>query len=328
MKTPDSEKLQQIVKWMIVLFLGYTLWNSAFHSPKPLFPVTAPKNNDSGKTADCPSKLSEFPLFNIDLVPRYIPTVRIENTKPGDGAQAICGQKATYSYEYTVRQKVVDKGEKTIIIGGGDALHGTELGLIGMKPGGERLVGMPPELAISRNGTEKLPPEAKGQVVSAKLALKELSSALPSPSFPLRAIDDQVGSGMYARCGDEVSADLSVWKVDGTKVYSTAGKPVTFVIGSSVLPYGIEAGTIGMLDNSGRLIVMPPAYSEPLAAHADGDKPPAYPLPRETLLVQISNLHVNTSDAEEAKAPSATPTPAPKPSATPTAKPADVPKKP
>jgi FKBP-type peptidyl-prolyl cis-trans isomerase 2 len=201
---------------------------------------------------------------------------------------------ASVRYEYdTPDKKIVFKSAApgNIRIGSGELLRGAERGLIGMKPGGERNVTMAPSLAFA---TAKMPasPDIKEQLITAKLSLLKLWPDAPVSPMPLRIIDTRFGNGPRAECGDTVTANITIWKLDGTKLFSTQGfAPATFAIGASDMPYGIEQAATGMTEGSERTVIMPPAFTHTLVLKP-ARKPPLSGLMQsnEIVLVEMTRL--------------------------------------
>lgn len=302
-KKLTSESVHTLVRWAIMIFFAYALFHSYYGPPNPAAPIDikpAQKSAEPSQSPDC-NKTDSYSLLSMPLMPLYVPYIKTEDIKKGEGEAVVCGQKVKMRYNYTVRQgEAVAKGTKDIVIGGGKELHGVELGLIGMKPGGERSIMLPSLLAVAVDPAAHIPAGAQNETVTAKVSIWDITPPIPKSQFPLRVINSGViGNGSQVFCGDRVSAIITIWKTDGTKLFSTGDKPVTFVIGQSYLPYGIEQGVTGMFESGERIILLPPAYNKPLIDNGAGeDLLPSLP-ENEIVLVEIRLLHKEDLPANE-----------------------------
>jgi len=187
--------------------------------------------------------------------------------------------------------------------------QGVDLGLIGMQQGGIRKITVPPPMLFTSHANANLSPAVKDQLMAAKISLRELSPALPSSSLPLRAINTVFGDGKQVACGDKVYASVSLWKTDGTQLFSSDKQPLVFTLGQSQMPYGIEQGMKQMMEEGERIVIIPPGYSKPLIADVSSG-PSLLPvtLPdNEILVAKIQLLHIG--DYPVKKSPVPTPTP-------------------
>ncbi|HEU5048668.1 MAG TPA: FKBP-type peptidyl-prolyl cis-trans isomerase [Rickettsiales bacterium] len=302
--TPNS--LQSVGRWVVLVILAYGLFHTTYILPKkpvPQEPQPSSVPQANKPDADC-AKKSVFPLMSVPLLPGLIPVIKSEDAATGTGEAAVCGQKALVTYSYGPPKKdPTASGTKEIVIGGGSEPHGVELGLIGMKPGGKRTVTMPYPMTMAISPIEAVMTkqhEVKIPSLIAQLELKKVEPAVPVSAQPLRFINtDIIGNGGEAMCGDRVIAEITLWKMDGSKFFSTEDKPLTFVIGQSQLPYGIEQGIGGMMEGGVRLVVVPPAYAKPLID--SGEKSRLLPsLPEnEMILAEIRLLHIDVIKAKE-----------------------------
>jgi peptidylprolyl isomerase len=98
---------------------------------------------------------------------RIITTIsglRYVDSKIGDGAEPVRGQKAIVSYvgmfENGVRFDASEDHNQsfTFKVGAGYVISGFEEGVMTMKIGGKRRLIIPPSLAYGQHGTSKIPP--------------------------------------------------------------------------------------------------------------------------------------------------------------------------
>ena len=320
-KPPAAEKLSRVVRWVIIAFFAYAVMHAFVKPTDEPAQIIGQTGTTTVPAKDCGNRAaSSFPA--MAFLPSFTPQLRAEDEVEGKGEPAVCGQKATISYEYDTRKDNVifstqdlKKQVEEVRIGGGELLPGLEQSIIGMKKGGERTVSIPPALAFHNVGNIKalrhgdlftIPPspDIKNEVVLAKVKLIALSPETPSSSLPLRIIDTRFSTDTPAMCGNTVSFAMKIWKMDGTLIFSTADQPpVIFTIGASEVPLGLEEGISGMTNGSQRLIIMPPDYAKPLDPHAtplkalEGVHWPE----NEIVLVEMSQISVVEKPAASAQ---------------------------
>lgn len=309
-KAPPPESFTRVVRWVVLLFLAYALFSGSFrshtNSPIPVHTAGAPTDKECATQT---SPLENFALVAASVIPTAIPSIRSEDLTVGKGDEAVCGQHATLHYQYALENgETIFDGLKSaepvkVTIGDETLLRGMELGMIGMKVGGERSITFPPALGFGRvpamqtlHDYSKFTYSAEllhKSVVVSKVKLTALSPSVPSTTQPIRFIDRHFSSGARVICGDVVSVAMTLWKVDGTKIFSTddTGNPVTFTVGASQIAYGIEQVVTGMAEDNQRTIIIPAAYAKPLVHSEDAN--PLATLPNETIVGEVHLLHIN-----------------------------------
>ncbi len=293
----SSQTVQGIIRWVIMGFFAYALWHSYVNPPPPK-PNTSQSQQHAENLKDKDCNKNKFPLFSIPLIPAYNLAVKTEDLKAGSGIPATCGQEAKLHYEYLDQKgDVLEKGDKTTRIGSGKVLRGIELGLIGMRPGGERKI-MTPLMAVA-DAKGDLSLSLKDKLTAAKISLMDISPAIPQSAFPLRALNTVFGNGRQVNCGDKVYASISLWKVDGTELFSSGDHPLVFTLGGSEVPYGIELGMSQMMEEGERTVILPPGYNKPL--HDDASASGLLPsLPENEMIVaKIELLHIGDYPAKK-----------------------------
>lgn len=285
---PTPEDLGRVVRWAIMLFFAYAIvkqapqigWGTKAPAPATQTADTSQPSKPDAQDCERGSLFSNFSMLAMPLHPVVVPSIAVSNLKDGSGEPTVCGQKVSLRYLYSTRGGDVifsnmDKGEPTkdVIIGGGELLPGLERGLIGMKPDGERDVTMAPSLGFAAKTKvdtlrdhEKFKFTSTSDTLTARATLLSATPPVPSTSLKLRTIDQRIGGDSDpVQCGNTVSMVLSLWKLDGTLVYSNENKaPLTFRIGMSQMPYGIEQAVINMTVGGRRTVIIPPEWMEPL----------------------------------------------------------------
>ncbi len=90
----------------------------------------------------------------------------IDDIKLGEGLAVKSGDEVSLHYIGRLENgqefdNSYDKGSAfTFLVGKGKVIDGWDQGLIGMRPGGQRVLVVPPELAYARDGFGPIPPEA------------------------------------------------------------------------------------------------------------------------------------------------------------------------
>ena len=90
----------------------------------------------------------------------------MEDSKIGEGKEVVKGSRVTVHYVGALQSgeqfdNSYAKGEPyTFTVGGDTVIKGWDLGLIGMKEGGERVLVVPPQLAYGDREVEKIPKNA------------------------------------------------------------------------------------------------------------------------------------------------------------------------
>jgi hypothetical protein len=78
----------------------------------------------------------------------------------------------------------------------------------------------------------------------------------PDATLSFKAVDDALGTGAGARCGEGITVELVVWAADGTKRY--AGE-VPLSLGAREVASGLDYGLMGLGIDGVRTLVLPPA---------------------------------------------------------------------
>ncbi len=207
--------------------------------------------------------------------------LKYQDLKVGYGTVARWGDQVTIHYSvYTVdNQKIEstrDPGGQplTFVIGRATQIRGLEEGCISMRPGGQRRLTIPPNLAYGDEGKEPLIPG--GATLIYYVDMLDVSPLVTLPSG-VQYMDLVVGTGASAEKYDDVLADYTGWLSDGTQFESShdEGKiPLSFTLGTAQVIPGLDAGILGMKAGGKRRLIIPPdqAYGE----LGNGSTVPAY----------------------------------------------------
>lgn len=158
-----KERTQRIIILTIVAafvlssfgFTGLVLWDSL--------------NKKDSSTSKDPSQNPEIQKKLEELQKQQAEGAKMESTdiKPGTGAEAVTGKKATVHYTGTLKDGTkfdssLDRGEPFgFQLGGGQVIKGWDQGVVGMKVGGKRKLVIPAALAYGdKSPSPKIPPNS------------------------------------------------------------------------------------------------------------------------------------------------------------------------
>jgi len=139
----------------------------------------------------------------------------------------------------------------------------------------------------------KLFPGQRGDIGLREIATGFRSSETCGPatpdikSTPYRIIDNKRGGGPPLTCGATGKFNVTIWSLDGKKIYASK-EPLQFIPGKSEVMMGLEQGVIGIQPNGTRTLIIPPAFQKTV-----GGAPSSlhFPLPdKQTVLVDIEAL--------------------------------------
>ena len=192
------------------------------------------------------------------------------DTKLGEGAEARTGQTVIVHYTgWLFDESAPDnKGAKfdssldrnepfDFPLGGRRVIRGWDLGVAGMKEGGQRTLIIPPEMGYGTRGAgDDIPPNAT-LVFDVKL-LKVIRTDM---------VDTKVGEGDEAEAGQHVTVHYTGWLYDknapenkGTKFDSSRDRnePFQFPLGMGHVISGWDLGVQGMKVGGQRTLTVPP----------------------------------------------------------------------
>ena len=126
--------------------------------------LVIPPNLAYGSQANGPIPANSTLTFIVELLD--VPTVKVEDTQVGTGAEAVPGK--TVSIHYTgklengkVFDSSVGKEPLTFVVAAGQMIPGFDQGVQGMKVGGKRTITIPPSLGYGEQGAgDVIPPNS------------------------------------------------------------------------------------------------------------------------------------------------------------------------
>lgn len=243
--------------------------------------------------------------------------------KPGAGTPVQTGDTVTVGYSGwlqdtgTLFDSSYDTGQPlTFTVGDGTVIKGWDEGIVGMLPGEQRRLIIPPNLAYGAEGQgTDIPPNAT-LVFDIDLVSIGTPTPTPGPTPPAsppevtgETITTPTGlqyiivspgtSDETADTGESVTVNYSGWLKDTGVLFDSSFKPdrtpFTFTLGSGGVIKGWDQGVAGMKIGETRRLIIPPDLA--YGAAGQGDIPP-----NATLIFDIQLLDAG---------PAATATPAP-----------------
>ena len=183
---------------------------------------------------------------------------------------------------------VTARSPMTFVVGTGSVVPGMDQGVLGMKIGGVRELGIPPSLGYGNRAMGDPTNPAIPANSDLLFTVKLLDDVKQGEGTYFDKKDISPGSGAAVQKGDTVQVEYTVKLVDGTVVDTNVGKePYEFTIGEQPpkVISGIEQGVIGMKKGGVRLLRIPPdiAYGSKLVK----DIPP-----NSTLAVTVKILNI------------------------------------
>ncbi|MDR2548330.1 MAG: FKBP-type peptidyl-prolyl cis-trans isomerase [Rickettsiales bacterium] len=166
----------------------------------------------------------------------------------GSGSRALCGQEVLlqmYKVSNNLAAPLPSQVPNVTLKIGQDDWKEVDLGIMGMKEGGERVV------------TVNIASGNKTNFNSYYVKLIEVKDKYPDSVNNMMIFNDLVNrAGKQVRCGDEVSIKYSVMRHDGE--YIIKDQTAQFKVGDKKVPLAIELGVVGMRAGNNRTIISPP----------------------------------------------------------------------
>ena len=184
-----------------------------------------------------------------------------KDVKVGIGHAAAKGDLLAMDYTGKLQDgKVFDssKGRApfNFVLGQGEVIKGWDQGLLGIKPGGKRILTIPPDLAYGANGSPPvIPPNSTLTFEVTCLGIEPAGK-----KQIIHVAEVKVGKGAPAKKGDSVSIKYTGKFLNGLVFDSNVKlkEPFTFTLGQGMVIQGFDQGVAGMRVGGQRKIVVPP----------------------------------------------------------------------
>ena len=193
---------------------------------------------------------------------------KTQDTEIGKGSPATCGQFVQLSYEsFTEEGELLPDNttfkEPTLVgIGRGESIRAIEYGVMGMAEGGKRRIWADSSMGYA---TIEQPPEdvPTDQPVIFDVWVHSITPNLPNADeTSFRIFTRKQGSGLHIKCGQQVSASLTVWDIAGNKIFPTDEKSETveLTVGASRMFKGLELGIVDGTIGSHYTLIVPSRF--------------------------------------------------------------------
>lgn len=215
-----------------------------------------------------PPEVAEGDLTTTDSGLQYYDLVEGSGDTPVRGQDVVIHYAAWLQDGNTFIASTFNGEDPLTFTLGSDAsvFPGWDEGVSTMKPGGRRLLVIPPELALGEQGGGQVPPNAtllmEVELLEAKpLVLPtEVSEAdFTTTDSGLKYYDLVEGDGEEAVSGNTVTVNYTGWLTDNVKFDSSfdAGFPFIFTLGAGEVIPGWDEGVAGMKVGGKRQLVIP-----------------------------------------------------------------------
>lgn len=228
-------------------------------------PETAVVKEEPKPEAAEPTKKLEFNLDAQMLADRK--NVKITDTKVGSGAVAEIGDQVFMTYTGTLVNSSTpfDSNDKPdgsplpVTLGAGGVIRGWDVGLPGMKVGGERRLEIPPALGYGEQGSGKAIPPNSTLVFTVKLL--DVVKAADAAIFDITIM--KPGTGPKVQKGDKIALHYVAKLANGRVVDSSLASktPLVFTVGKGEVVAGFDAGVVGMQPGEKRTLRLPPTIA-------------------------------------------------------------------
>jgi peptidylprolyl isomerase len=163
------------------------------------------------------------------------------------------------------------KGPMNVLVGSGKVIKGWDMGLLGIKEGGQRHLGIPSSLGYGAQDSGKIPPNTD---LYFDIRVVKVLKAADANQVGVKILTE--GSGRGLKKGDMAVIEYVATDVEGKEILSSKkeGAPVTFKVGNNELNVnGLEAGllTPPMKVGEKRRITFPPPLGLPVGFGGVGE---------------------------------------------------------
>lgn len=191
--------------------------------------------------------------------PEFLKELEKTDIKVGKGPSAESGDFVLVKYEGRFKngERFDNSGPGgfAVTIDESPVIEGWHKGLVGMKEGGVREIGVPWSMAYGEMGQGQIPPKTDLYFEITLLGLVKKGQEMVIVPTEVKA-----GSGRPVGEGDAVTIHATTHLVDGTPVFDTRtnNQPQTFTIGEGKAYAHVEEGVKGMRPGGVRKLRVPP----------------------------------------------------------------------
>lgn len=254
------------ISWLFLICLAYLIYLGNQHQRvKPAAPQAEPPAAISGTDLSNYPSLQAFTNSNrwqraID--PNYVGDTKINDTKPGTGRAAQCGDQVSIHLRGTLSDganfdEKHDESKPLTFRLGNAPYPVLNDALIGMRQEGVRQISAPPQQVYAHPTTR--------EDVLLRVSLDTLETdPIPDTPFTPRIYIDQEGKGEPASCGAPMQLRFTLWNAKGG--VASSSEPLTLSLGKDALPQALSFGLSGMRVEEQRTIVFTAASGTPSTA--------------------------------------------------------------
>ena len=189
-----------------------------------------------------------------------------------------------------------------IVLGSESFIKGSEEGIVGMKPGGQRIIIIPSKCAYGADGMGPIPPNTDIKVYVELVSTKEVpqvkmwdvdSTLFKTTASGLKYAIIKEGEGPLVQPQQQVSVHYSGFLSNGTKFDSSVERdePLTFMAGVGQVIPGWDEGLLLLKKGSKARLVIPDSL-------AYGDRDLGKIPPKSTLIFDVEIVDVITAQPQ------------------------------
>ena len=297
--TPPKQPRPKWLNALLLIFIVYAVAVGVHKSPDGTPSDLGKDIQKVGQAVSRDNIERTYNSYRNILFPVYDSSLEMRDVAVGKGTPAICGQEVSIAYATQVvnGRMLPFKADRTepltFRIGAGKVIPAIEQGVTGMKIGGKRSLASSPGMAYGNkafsDGKETFEDKDRIRIDVELLGAKP---EVPDVGKTPYRISNNYGKavGYAILCGQQARVHVTIWDVEGNKLYSTKDKkaPVSFTVGKSEVFLGLEQGVVGLPRKGQRTLVVPPEYQKTMNGN-----PPAitFPFPKaQTVLVDVEAL--------------------------------------
>jgi FKBP-type peptidyl-prolyl cis-trans isomerase len=188
------------------------------------------------------------------------------------------------------------------VLGSESFIKGSEEGILGMKPGGQRIIVIPSKRAYGTNGMGPIPPNTDIKVYVELISTKEVplvkmwdvdSTLFKTTASGLKYAIIKEGEGLLVQPQQQVRVHYSGFLLNGTKFDSSVERdePLTFMAGVGQVIPGWDEGLLLLKKGSKARLVIPDSL-------AYGDRDLGKIPPKSTLIFDVEIVDVITAQPQ------------------------------
>jgi FKBP-type peptidyl-prolyl cis-trans isomerase len=278
-KKPKPQGNPPWLTWSVTALILYMIYNQYMDRKnglidgrlQPNYSQNQPTNQTTTpdvKQAEVEPESLKNESKNEAIVEKNTPAISEKITIRGDiegrGIAASCGHLLQINYDEVAPENSNFKPKENISLEIKAGLKSSSLwqdAINGMKVGGVRQINI--KAADVYNEKQLTENSLKASdLLEYKIELKSLEPAQNPDEIALQIIDNNSGEGEALKCTQQAEFILTIWGIDGKKLYETDGKsPLKTRIGYNDYFYGLDQTLLAMKVKGNRTAIIPPSYA-------------------------------------------------------------------